>query len=104
MPTPQIYANPAEKQKAYRARQEAARRQLLQAKNLPPAPAIPTIPGEARWQALNAHAIAALQTIQSEMQAYYDDRSETWQESDKGEEFQERIDALSDRLDEWTDI
>jgi hypothetical protein len=104
MPTPQIHANAAEKQKAYRARTEQARRDALQAKNLPPAPAIPTIPGEARWQALNAHALAALQTIQTEMQAYFDDRSETWQESDKGEAFQERIEAVNDKLAEWTDI
>ncbi len=103
MPTPQLYASAADKQKAYRARQEAARLELLKAKAMPTAPAIPTMPGEARWQALNAHALAALETIQSEMQAYFDDRSETWQESDKGEAFQERIEALADKLADWTD-
>jgi len=30
--------------------------------------------------------------MQDEMQSYYDDRSEKWQESDKASEFRERID------------
>lgn len=84
MPTPRRHTDQAARQKAYRERQEAARLAALAAKNLPPAPAIPTMPGEKRWAALTAQARAALETMQREMQDYYDERSETWQEGEKG--------------------
>ena len=38
------------------------------------------------------------------MQGYHDDRSETWQEGEKGEAFQERLDRLDDLLNDWEDI
>jgi len=104
MPTPRQHSSPAERQKAYRARQEAARLAALEAKSLPPAPAIPTMPGEKRWAALNAQARAALEAIQGEMQGYFDARSEAWQEGEKGEAFQERLDRLDALLNEWDDI
>lgn len=104
MPTPRQHSSPAEKQKAYRARTAAARLAELAAKGMPAAPAVPTIPGEARWKALNESACAALETIQGEMQGYFDDRSEAWQEGEKGEAFQERLDRLDDLLNEWEDI
>jgi hypothetical protein len=34
-----------------------------------------------------------------EMEAYRDERSDTWQESERGEAFQERLDAVTELLD-----
>ena len=98
MPTPRQYSSQAEKQAAYRKRQAEARRQEQQAKGLPALPAVPTLPGDKRWRAMQEQACALLQTMAEEMQAYYDERSEQWQESDKGNAMQERIDALESLL------
>ncbi len=80
---------PAEKQRAYRDRlkQRATG-------ELPAAPILTNIPPERRWKALHEQARNALQTMLDEMEAYQDERSETWQESERGESFQERIQAL----------
>jgi hypothetical protein len=104
MPTPRKYASNAEKHRAYRERQKAARLQELQAKGLPLLPMIATMPGAARWTALQETARRALATMREEMQSYYDERSESWQESDKGEEVQRRIDALDSLLSDLDDI
>src|SRR5579859_6251530 len=74
MPQQRRYEDNAAKQRAYRARQAQARREEQQAKGLPPAPPLPTLPGTARWQALLTQARLALETARDEMQAYYEDR------------------------------
>ena len=94
MPTPRQYSSQAEKQAAYRQRQAEARKVEQQAKGLPPLPAVPTLPGDKRWKAIQEQARVLLQTMAEEMQGYYDERSEAWQESDKGDAMQERLDAL----------
>ena len=38
--------------------------------------------------------------VRENLQEYYDDRSEAWQESERGEEFQERIDSVANVYDE----
>jgi hypothetical protein len=60
-------------------------------------PPIPTLPSWERWKALQEQARVSLQTILDDMQSYFDDRSERWHESDKGVEFQERIDRSRSR-------
>ena len=77
-----------------RQRQQQARSDEQQAKGLPPLPAIATLPGMARWKALHAQASAALDTMQAEMQDYFDVRTEAWQQSDKGAAFQEMLDQM----------
>lgn len=104
MPTPKQHSDRAARQKAYRERQEAARREALAAKGLPPVPAIPTLPGTARWKALHAQAVAALETMQAEMQGYFDDRSEAWQDGEKGEAFTERLAQIEAALDAVNEI
>lgn len=94
MPTPKQYASSAQRQRAYRERQQQARLLERQQKGLPAAPVIATLPGERRWQALLEHAHAALVCAHEEMQAYYDERSEVWQESQRGEALLERIESL----------
>jgi hypothetical protein len=96
MPTPKKYESPAEKQKAYRERMSVARLQELKQKGLPAAPVIPTMPGTARWRALETQSLAALETVRDEMREYYEERSEEWQESERGEEFTARLDAVEE--------
>jgi hypothetical protein len=98
MPQPRKYASDAERKAAYRGRQAEARRVELQAKGLPPVPAISTMPGTARWKALIACATFALTATHKEMEAYRDQRSESWQESEAAELLQSRIDAIESAL------
>ena len=88
------YASSAERQAAYRARCQEAQRQQLQAKGLPALPMLPTVAGWPRWRAALQSAQSLLQQVSAEMSDYYDARSETWQESERGEEFRERQEAL----------
>jgi hypothetical protein len=94
MPQQRHYQDNAAKQRAYRARQAQARREEQQAKGLPPAPPLPTLPSRARWQALLTQARLTLETARDEMQAYYDDRSETWQAGERAAVLAEQIDQL----------
>ena len=50
---------------------------------------MPSLP---RWKAQREQAQALLQTMLDEMEAYRDERTEQWQESEKAEAFQELID------------
>ncbi len=90
---------PAEKQRTYRERlkQRAAGQ-------LPAAPILTNIPPERRWKALQEQARNALQTMLDEMEAYRDERSETWHESERGESFQERIEALESIIAELDEL
>jgi hypothetical protein len=42
--------------------------------------------------------------VEEEMQAYYDDRSETWQEGGRGDSFQKRMDALCQAREELEEV
>ena len=99
MPQPKIHASAAARQAAYRQRCEQARRTALAAKGLPSLPAIATIPGGARWKASLTSAQELIAETLSEMRDYFDERSERWQESPRGDEHQERIAAVEAILD-----
>lgn len=99
MPQPKVHASAAARQSAYRARREKARQMSLAAKGLPPLPAIATLPGWSRWNASFTAAAALVAESLSEMQGYFDDRSEGWQEGERGEEHQEKMDAVEAALD-----
>lgn len=96
MPTPRQYANQGQRQAAYRQRLAEARTKELEARRMPPLPAVATMPGHPRWQALTQQAILLLQTVQQEMQDYYDRRSDAWQEAERGETFLERLQAVQE--------
>ena len=104
MPAPRKYANGAMRQRAYRQRKESARIEQIKAKGIPSAAAISTMPSSARWSALIQHAEQALRTVKDEMEAYQGDRSQAWQESDKGEEFQDKLNRVEDALSLVEDI
>lgn len=105
MPQPRKYANRAAQQAAYRARQENALQVTLALKGLPSLPVIATMPGWARWNASFRSAHEMIADTLGEMQDYFEDRSQSWQDGERGEEHQEKIasveavvDALSDLL------
>jgi len=99
MSQPRQYADNAAKQRAYRARQADACRREQAAKGLPAAPSLPTLPSQARWQALLARARCALETLRDELQAYHDARSETWQQSERATAFLEHIESVEQVLE-----
>jgi hypothetical protein len=86
----------AERQAAYRRRRSQSHAALQAAKGLPPLPAVATIPGWRRWRQVLAQAEDALRNVHEQMQAYYDERSDDWLESDKAQEFTDRIEALEE--------
>ncbi len=98
MPQPKIYGSRSEQQAAYRLRVKRSQEELLLLKKLPPLPAIPTVPGYVRWTAMAKRVEQWVTTIQQEMDNYYSDRSEVWQESEKGAEFQEKLELLDEIL------
>lgn len=100
MPTPKQYATSAERQRAYRQRQAQALRQQRKRQGLPAAAGLATMPSEARWCALHQQATTALHTLHTEMQDYYQARSEVWQESERGDAFLERLEALENLFNE----
>jgi len=62
------------------------------------------MPGTARWTAAIGKARSLLDIVQTEMQSYYDDRSQVWQEGERGEIFQERIASVESVLDALADL
>ena len=100
---PERTLTPAEKMQRYRQRQAEARQAALLA-GAPAAPAIATMPGNARWNAIIDQARSALAAVVEEMQSYYDDRSEEWQEGERAEALQERIDALEEVIETLQDV
>ena len=100
MPQPRKYASRAVQQAAYRKRQATEREALLASKGLPLLPAISTIPGHARWNAMLVYAQTLLTDAADEMQEYHDDRSEEWQETDKAETILERIELFQEAAEQ----
>ena len=99
MPQPRIHDSAAARQAAYRARREQARKADLAAKGLPSLPVIATLPGWTRWNASLMAAHAMIACTLEEMNGYFDDRSESWQVSDRGEDHQALIAAVEEVLD-----
>jgi hypothetical protein len=99
MPTPRKHKDAAACQAAYRKRQAEARRLEMKRKGLPDLPPISSMPGERRWWVMLSEATALVQMVVDERETYKDDRSEEWQESDRGEEFQERTTTVQEALE-----
>lgn len=104
MTPPRQYQTNADRQAAYRQRAAMARAAERAAKNLPAAPPIPTMPSKARWTALLDTARAALDTVANEMQTYHDERSEVWQNDERGEQMQANINDLQNMVSELEQI
>jgi len=94
MREPRLYKTNAEKQAAYRRRREQDQRLQLAQKGLPALPAPSSLPGTARWNMALRQAAQLLSTVAQEMEAYYEQRSETWQQSDRAAAFQDHLSAV----------
>jgi|SRR5579872_3883844 len=94
MPQPAKYPNAAARQAAYRARREQAARDQAKQRGLPPLPALPTLPGTARWNAALTLASRLVEEVGEQMQTYFDERSEAWQESERAQDFITRLEAV----------
>lgn len=94
MPQPAKYPNPAARQAAYRARREQAVRDQAQQRGLPALPPLPTMPGMARWNAALTLAHRLVEEVSEQMQTYFDQRSEAWQDSDRAQDFIARLEAV----------
>ena len=86
MPTPKKHANAAEKQAAYR------RRYAVQVQSKP----IPTVPGYRRWKAMRSKCLSILDMAISEMELYFDQRSDVWHDSGPAEAFAEIMDSMAE--------
>jgi hypothetical protein len=104
MPQPRKYETRAQQQAAYRKRQVLSQQELLSHKGLPSLPAIPTMPGHARWSAIIQQAHTLLTQAAEEMQTYHDARSEPWQESSKAEELLAKLERLQESVAQLQDI
>jgi hypothetical protein len=104
MPQPRYHATAAARQAAYRKRCEKVRKGELVAKGLPALPAISTMPGWSRWNASLAAARELVERTVEEMQQYFDERSEAWQDSERAEEHQEKLDSAQTLLDAFGDL
>jgi hypothetical protein len=96
MPQPRMHASHAARQAAYRRRQEQARTDRLHTRGLPSLPAITTLPGSARWTSAISQANCLLAMVVAEMQDYFDERTEEWQENERGEAHQQRMEAVQE--------
>jgi len=81
------YATAAERQAAYRARCRAL---------APPVAVPPPLPGYRRWAVLLQQAQQCVDHVAEEMDAYWEERSERWQVSERGEDFTERLALVED--------
>ena len=104
MPQPKIHASNAARQAAFRARRDQTRQAELAAKGLPSLPVIASLPGWARWNASFKAAHELIAGSLREMQDYFEDRSENWQESERGEAHQEKITSVESVFDALGDL
>lgn len=96
MAQPKKHADVNARMRAYRARLAAAPK--------PEAPEakpkrVPTKPGKPMRRHLRTVAAEALAALVEQLQEHYDGKSERWQESDAGQEWQARIDAAQEALE-----
>lgn len=98
MPQPRKHTTNALRQAAYRKRRATAARSrpVSKATSGKPAARVPAKPGPRRWEALLQQAHLALDATAEEMEEYYDERSEKWQEDERGEAFMARLEAVQE--------
>jgi len=87
------YATFAERQAAYRGRQTEA---SLPPLYLPALCPLYLVPSSGRWRLAIDLAARLLQTVAEEMQAYSDERGESWHDGQSAQRFTENLDQISD--------
>jgi len=103
MAQPRKYENDAARQAACRKRRKQAQDALLSEKGLPALPGAQNIPGWPRWRKGLKDIEALMSIIEAEMETYQGDRSERWQEAERGQEFQDKFDAFQSAHEQVTE-
>ena len=93
MPAEKRYDNAAQRQAAYRQRLKSRRQAEMEARGLP---RVPSMPGRRRWEAMRRQASSLVEQVASEMEEYHDQRSEAWQDSERGEAFLETMESVAE--------
>ncbi len=104
MPQQRKHLTNSARQAAYRSRLELARQQELSERGLPALPPLASMPGTVRWNGAIRRCVALLTLVHEEMQGYFEERSEAWQESDRGVDHQERMAAIAQLLSDLEDL
>ena len=104
MPTPRKYANSAERQAEYRARCSLRKGMKPEVEGQQPLLRIPQALGERRWNAMLGQARSLMESVTDEMESYYEEKSERWQESERGERFTERMESIAEVTDLLRDL
>lgn len=94
----------AERQAAYRKGLLKQRDGECLAKKIPILPAVASMPGHRRWQAMLTQAQLLVECAVGEMEAYFDQRSELWQNSEQGETFTELLESMQDALSALAEV
>ena len=97
MPRVRKYQTNGERQAAYRHR-------CAQVMDFEVAAPIPSALGRRRWKAILKAASVLLNCAASEMQDYFDQHSETWQDSQAGESLTEMLESMQEALASLDDI
>src|SRR5664279_496293 len=95
MPRTRKYQTNSERQAAYRRRCA----QAAQASKT-----IPSVTGQRRWKVMVQMASSMLDCAASEMQNYFDQHSDQWQESQAGESLAEMLESVQEALASLEDI
>ena len=104
MPQQRKYQTNSARQAAYRCRQVKSRKQELTDPRLPSLPAISSIPGRVRWNTVIRRCTDLLALVRDEATSYYEDRSEAWQEGDRGEAHAEKVERLTELVETLEDM
>ena len=96
MPMPRKYDSAAQRQASYRARRRA--------RGESPAGSAANGSVYRRWHAMHRQALGLLEQVLREMQDYHDQRSESWQDSERGESFVEVMESLAETVETLKDI
>ena len=96
MPAPKQYASSAARQAAYRAR---CRQRVEQLPDPPPTGAV-----YRRWEKMREQALSLLEEVVREMETYNNQRSDAWQDSERGQAFLEMMESLADATEALKEI
>lgn len=97
MPRTRKYQTNGERQAAYR-------RRCAQVTDVGVCALLPSALGRRRWRAMVNKALLLLEGAASEMQEYFDQHSESWQESQAGESLAEMLESVQDAVASVEDI
>jgi hypothetical protein len=98
MPQPKKYESSAARQAAYRRRQRE-RIGLQDSKRVARETSVPSLPGRKRWKVMVGQALTLVEVVHREMESYYLQKSETWQESESGEAFLDLMESIQEAGD-----